>query len=125
LAEHVKTLPQGIYSDLGSHSDALSGGQIQRLGLARALYTKPNLIVLDEATSALDAATEASIASAIRNLGDQTTVIVIAHRLSTIQHADQVYVMEDGKILASGTFKEVRRRAPMIEEYVKLMSFDD
>ena len=125
LAEHVKTLPHGIYSDLGSHSDALSGGQIQRLGLARALYTKPNLIVLDEATSALDAATEASIASAIRNLGDQTTVIVIAHRLSTIQHADQVYVMEDGKILASGTFKEVRRRAPMIEEYVKLMSFDD
>jgi len=125
LAEHVKTLPHGIYSDLGAHSDALSGGQIQRLGLARALYTKPNLIVLDEATSALDAATEASIASAIRNLGQQTTVIVIAHRLSTIQHADQVYVMEDGKILANGTFKEVRRRVPMIEEYVKLMSFDD
>ena len=124
LADHVRGIPDTIHANLGSHSDALSGGQIQRLGLARALYTKPNLIVLDEATSALDAATEASIAGAIRSLGGDTTVIVIAHRLSTIQHADQVHVMEDGQILDSGTFKEVRKRVPMIEEYVKLMSFD-
>ena len=117
-------IPDTIHANLGSHSDALSGGQIQRLGLARALYTKPNLIVLDEATSALDAATEASIAGVIRGLGGDTTVIVIAHRLSTIQHADQVHVMENGRILDSGTFKEVRKRVPMIEEYVKLMSFD-
>jgi len=80
---------------------------------------------LDEATSALDAATEASIAGAIQALGRDTTVIVIAHRLSTIQHADQVHVMEDGAIIASGTFKEVRKKAPLIEEYVKLMSFDE
>lgn len=125
LMSHVDELPEGIYSSLGAHSDALSGGQIQRLGLARALYTNPRLIVLDEATSALDAATEASIAEAIRGLGAETTVIVIAHRLSTIQHADVVYVMDEGKILASGTFKEVRKKVPMIEEYVKLMSFDD
>ena len=125
LAEHVRRIPDTIHANLGSHSDALSGGQIQRLGLARALYTKPNLIVLDEATSALDAATEASIAGAIRSLGGDTTVIVIAHRLSTIQHADQVHVMENGRILDSGTFKEVRKRVPMIEEYVKLMSFDN
>jgi len=125
LADHVRTLERGIHSDLGSHSDALSGGQIQRLGLARALYTKPNLIILDEATSALDAATEASISGAIQQLGSDTTVIVIAHRLSTIQHADIVHVMDQGRIVDSGTFKEVRRRVPMIEEYVKLMSFDD
>ena len=125
LADHVRGLDDTIHSTLGSHSDALSGGQIQRLGLARALYTKPHLIVLDEATSALDAATEASIAAAIRNLGHETTVIVIAHRLSTIQHADQVLVMDEGRILDQGTFKEVRKRVPMIEEYVKLMSFDD
>ena len=124
LADHVRGITDTIHANLGSHSDALSGGQIQRLGLARALYTKPNLIVLDEATSALDAATEASISSTIRNLGGNTTVIVIAHRLSTIQHADCVYVMEEGRILDSGTFKEVRKRVPMIEEYVKLMSFD-
>ena len=124
LSEHVRGIPDTIHANLGSHSDALSGGQIQRLGLARALYTKPNLIVLDEATSALDAATEASISGVIRSLGGETTVIVIAHRLSTIQHADQVHVMENGRILDSGTFKEVRKRVPMIEEYVKLMSFD-
>lgn len=125
LAQHVRTLDRGILTDLGPHSDSLSGGQIQRLGLARALYTKPNLIVLDEATSALDAATEASIGTAIRSLGEETTVIVIAHRLSTIQYADTVHVMESGKIIDSGTFPEVRKRVPMIEEYVKLMSFED
>ena len=125
LASHIRTLDDGIHSNLGSHSDSLSGGQIQRLGLARALYTKPNLIVLDEATSALDAATEASIGASIRQLGADTTVIVIAHRLSTIQHADSVHVMENGCIIDSGSFREIRRRVPMIEEYVKLMSFDD
>jgi ATP-binding cassette subfamily C protein len=125
LAAVVGAMEDTIHSSLGAHSDGLSGGQIQRLGLARALYTNPSLIILDEATSALDAATEASIAAAIQALGKDTTVIVIAHRLSTIQHADQVHVMDEGKILASGTFKEVRKAVPMIEEYVKLMSFDE
>ena len=125
LFDLVLGLPEKIHSSLGAHSDGLSGGQIQRLGLARALYTNPRLIILDEATSALDAATEASVAEAIGNLGSETTVIVIAHRLSTIQHADQVHVMDEGKVIASGTFKEVRKKVPLIEEYVKLMSFDE
>ena len=125
LATLVAELPDGIHSSLGAHSDGLSGGQIQRLGLARALYSSPRLIVLDEATSALDAATEASITEAIANLGSETTVVVIAHRLSTIQNSDQVHVLDDGRIVASGTFSEVRKKVPMIEEYVKLMSFDD
>ena len=125
MAELVSGLPEGIHSSLGAHSDELSGGQIQRLGLARALYTQPRLIVLDEATSALDAGTEASITEAISNLGAETTVIVIAHRLSTVQNSDQVFVMDDGKVVASGTFSQVRKKVPMIEEYVKLMSFDD
>ncbi len=125
LAGHVRALPKGIHSDLGAQVDGLSGGQRQRLGLARALYTRPHLLVLDEATSALDAGTEATIATSIRNLGESTTVIVIAHRLSTIQHADKVYVIEDGLITAEGSFKEVRKRVPLIEEYVRLMSIDD
>jgi ATP-binding cassette subfamily C protein len=125
LASLIEGLPDGIHSSLGAHSDGLSGGQIQRLGLARALYSNPRLIVLDEATSALDAATEASITEAIANLGSETTVVVIAHRLSTIKNADQVHVMDDGRIVASGTFSQVRKKVPMIEEYVKLMSFDD
>ncbi len=124
LAEYVKGLPDGIYSDLGKQADALSGGQRQRLGLARALYPNPRLLVLDEATSALDAGTEASVAATIDKLGQSTTVIVIAHRLSTIQHADVVYVIEDGFISAQGTFKQVRKQVPLIEEYVRLMSFD-
>ena len=125
LSDFVGSLPNGINSSLGAHSDSLSGGQIQRLGFARALYTEPRLIILDEATSALDAATEASVAASIKNVGAETTVIVIAHRLSTIQDADQVHVLLDGRVLSSGTFTEVRKNVPMIEEYVKLMSFTD
>lgn len=125
LEEFVKNLPLGIHSSLGAHSDSLSGGQIQRLGFARALYSDPSLVILDEATSALDAATEASVAASIKNVGEKTTVVVIAHRLSTIQDADEVHVVDDGRIIASGKFAEVRKSVPMIEEYVKLMSFSD
>jgi len=125
LGDFVESLPEGIHSSLGAHSDSLSGGQIQRLGFARALYTRPRLIILDEATSALDAATEASVAESIKNAGGETTVVVIAHRLSTIQDADQVHVLVDGQIVSSGTFTQVRKKVPMVEEYVKLMSFAD
>lgn len=125
LGELIEELPEGIFASLGAHSDGLSGGQIQRLGLARALYSNPRLVVLDEATSAMDAATEANVTDAIAQLGSETTVIVIAHRLSTIQNADRVHVLDAGQLVASGTFSEVRKKVPMIEEYVKLMSFDD
>ncbi len=125
LSSFVADLANGIDTDLGKHSHALSGGQTQRMGLARALYHKPRLLVLDEATSALDAQTEADISESIRDLAQTTTLIVIAHRLSTIQHADCVYAMEDGRIVGSGTFLEVRKTVPMIEQYVQLMSFDE
>lgn len=124
LSGFVERLPNGIHTSLGRQADALSGGQKQRLGLARALYTSPQLIVLDEATSALDASTEASISDTVTALKSQATLIVIAHRLSTVQHADSIYVVEQGKILTEGTFSEVRKKVPMIEEYVRLMSFD-
>lgn len=125
LWEFVSGLKDGIHSDMGAQSDSLSGGQAQRLGLARALYSRPRLIVLDEATSALDAATEASISQAILSRRGETTILVIAHRLSTVQRADAVHVMDDGRIVASGTFSEVRKAVPLVEEYVKLMSFDE
>ena len=123
--ELVSSLPGGMHASLGEQANALSGGQLQRLGMARALYSRPRLLVLDEATSALDAGSEAEVSANIDALGDSVTVIVIAHRLSTIQHADRVYVMENGRVIGEGTFREVRRSVPMIEEYVKLMSFDD
>jgi ATP-binding cassette subfamily C protein len=125
LHDTIAALPEGIDTSLGKQSDALSGGQLQRLGLARSLYPRPRLIALDEATSALDAGSEFAVSQNILNLGENVTVIVIAHRLSTIQKADKVFVIEDGHIAGSGTFKEVRKKVPMIEEYVKLMSFDD
>jgi ABC-type multidrug transport system fused ATPase/permease subunit len=125
LDDVVHGMPGGIHSSLGKQSDQLSGGQLQRLGLARALYPKPRLIILDEATSALDAGSEAAVSKNIRELGESVTLIVIAHRLSTIQHADCVYVVDEGKIIASGPFNTLRKTVPMIEEYVRLMSFDD
>jgi len=125
LTAFVDSLPKGMDSDLGKHSEALSGGQVQRLGLARALYTKPRLIVLDEATSALDAGMEANVSQQIHNLGTETTVFVIAHRLSTIQKADVVFLIDGGEVAASGTFQQLRRAVPMIQEYVSLMSFDE
>jgi ABC-type multidrug transport system fused ATPase/permease subunit len=124
LHEFVAGLPEGIHSSVGSQADALSGGQIQRLGLARAFYEKPRLIVLDEATSALDAGSEALITQSLKNLGRDVTVIIIAHRLSTVQHSDVVFLLEDGKITASGKFAHLRKTVPMVAEYVRLMSFD-
>ena len=118
----VKGFSDGIHSSLGKQADALSGGQKQRLGLARALYTSPRLLVLDEATSALDAGTEASVSATIGKLGKSVTVLIIAHRLSTIQDADTVFVIEGGRISAQGKFSDVRRKAPVVEEYVRLMA---
>jgi len=124
LHDFVAGLPDGIHSSVGSQADSLSGGQIQRLGLARAFYEKPRLIVLDEATSALDAGSEALITESLTKLGRDVTVIIIAHRLSTVQHSDVVFLIEDGRITASGKFAHLRKTVPMVAEYVRLMSFD-
>jgi len=124
LGELVRKLPNGVETDLGLHSDSLSGGQMQRIGLARALYGRPSLLVLDEATSALDAETEASISESLKKLGQATTTIIIAHRLSTVQNVDAVFVMDQGEIIARGTFKDLAKSSPLVKRYVKLMSFD-
>lgn len=125
LLDFVDSLPEGIDTRVGKQSEAFSGGQVQRIGLARALYVSPRLIVLDEATSGLDASTEAVISSTLRELSGELTIIVIAHRLSTVQRADTVVVLEGGRVVAEGDFATVRRTVPMVAEYVKLMSFDD
>ncbi len=125
LEDFVSSLPDGIDTSVGEQTDAFSGGQIQRIGLARALYVQPRLLVLDEATSALDAGTESVISESLQRLRGATTLVVIAHRLSTVQHADVVFVIEEGEIAASGDFPTVRRTVPMVADYVKLMSFDD
>ncbi len=120
LRELVTELPDGFESDLGKQSDSLSGGQLQRIGLARALYVNPNLLILDEATSALDAETESVISDSLNELRGKCTVLVIAHRLTTVQNADLVYVIDQGKIVASGKFSELAKSNEIVAKYVEL-----
>ena len=125
LREVVLSLPQGIFTDLGNYQDGLSGGQIQRLGLARALYTSPGLLVMDEATSALDAESEAEIAKALDQIRGKVTVVLIAHRLNTVQHADKVFLINEGTLTDQGTFLELVKRNPAIDRLVQLMKVEE
>ncbi|MFZ7823939.1 ABC transporter ATP-binding protein [Priestia sp. 40] len=106
-AEFVRRLPQGLDSLIGDRGIKLSGGERQRLVLARAILRNPSILVLDEATSALDTENEAKIQEALERLKGKMTIIVIAHRLSTIRNADQVIVLEQGKIIQQGGFTQL------------------
>jgi ABC-type multidrug transport system fused ATPase/permease subunit len=121
LDEFVAALPDGIDTQVGERGTKISGGQRQRLGIARAMFTRPHLLVLDEATSSLDAETEASISEAIHELRGSTTVVIIAHRLSTVRKADKVVYLSNGKVLATGTFEEVRKALPDFDVQAKIM----
>jgi ATP-binding cassette subfamily C protein len=121
LSDLISELPDGLDTQLGKLKDELSGGQMQRLGLARALYTKPGLLVMDEATSALDAESEAKIQQALDAMRGSVTVILIAHRLNTIQHADAVILVEEGQVKDVGTLKDLTARNPSVERVVDLM----
>jgi ABC-type multidrug transport system fused ATPase/permease subunit len=121
LTEFVNTLPEGLDTNLGERGAKISGGQRQRIGIARALFTKPKLLVLDEATSSLDGGTEESISNDIQKLKGSTTVVLIAHRLSTVREADLVLYMHKGEIVARGTFEEVRNAVSDFDRQAKLM----
>ena len=121
LDDFVASLPDGIDTQVGERGARISGGQRQRLGIARAMFTRPHLLVLDEATSSLDGETEASISDAIHALRGSTTVVVIAHRLSTVRNADKVVYLSNGKVLATGTFEEVRKAVPDFDHQAKIM----
>lgn len=121
LSEFVRKLPQGLDTPVGEHGNKISGGQRQRLGIARAMFTRPKLLVLDEATSSLDGQTEADISDAIQALKGSVTVVMIAHRLSTVRNADQVIYMDLGRIVARGSFDEVRSAVPDFDSQARLM----
>jgi ABC-type multidrug transport system fused ATPase/permease subunit len=121
LEDFVRSLPDGLDTQVGERGTRISGGQRQRLGIARAMFTRPKLLVLDEATSSLDGQTEADISEAIQGLHGSVTVVMIAHRLSTVLNADIVIYMAEGKILAQGTFSEVRAAVPDFDRQAELM----
>ncbi len=120
LHEFVSSeLPQNYLTVVGERGTRLSGGQIQRIGIARALYRKPRILVLDEATSALDNMTEGAVMDAIANLGHKITIVIVAHRLSTVRACDCIYVMEHGQIRDRGTFDELSLNSGRFQEMIR------
>jgi ABC-type multidrug transport system fused ATPase/permease subunit len=107
LSEPVDELPEGLDTLVGERGLTLSGGQRQRVAIARALIAEPRILVLDDATSSVDATTESRIKGALREVMEGRTTFVIAHRLSTISLADEVVVLEDGRVVARGTHEEL------------------
>lgn len=121
LMEFVETLADGIDSYVGERGSRISGGQRQRLGIARAFLTRPKLLVLDEATSALDAETESNISSVLLELQGKVTVVMIAHRLSTVRRSDKVIYIDNGVIIAQGSFESIRNSVPNFDKQAKLL----
>jgi ABC-type multidrug transport system fused ATPase/permease subunit len=111
----------GILTEVGEAGAKLSGGQRQRLGIARALISRPKLLIMDEVTSALDSETEASLAESLMSLKGSSTIVMIAHRLSSVRLADSVVYVQDGQIRAIGTFSEVRSQIAEFDEQARLM----
>jgi ABC-type multidrug transport system fused ATPase/permease subunit len=120
LLEDVLNMPNQLREMVGERGTRLSGGQRQRLGIARALFTDPEVIIFDEATSSLDPITERAVTDAIYERKGSITLIVIAHRLSTVQKADLVILLEKGRVVAKGTFEEVRAIAPKFDQQARL-----
>jgi len=121
LTRVVNRLPNGIDSNVGEKGSKLSGGERQRVGIARALITRPKLLILDEATSALDGDTENEISEALSRMKGEITVILIAHRLTTVRNATHVIYMDKGSILSSGTFEQVRSEVPNFDRQAGLI----
>lgn len=109
--EFIEALPQGFDTPVGAKAAQISGGQRQRLAIARALVRKPAVLILDEATSALDAASETLVNQAVKRITDSNSLmtILIAHRLSTLKTADEIVFMQDGKVVERGTYEELAR----------------
>jgi ATP-binding cassette subfamily C protein len=122
--EFVFGLPKGLETILGDRGVLVSGGERQRLALARALLRKPSLLILDEATSSLDSENEKRIQKAIEKLHGQMTILVISHRLSTIRGADVIHVIEEGNLIESGTWGELIARNERFKELYKAQDVD-
>ena len=123
--EFVDSLPGGWSTQVGEFGVLLSGGQRQRITIARALLRRPSILIFDEATSALDAKTEQTIQNAIQALRGQRTIFLIAHRLSTVRQADRIIVLDQGRLMNSGTHEELMRDAGPYREWIQLQNSPD
>ena len=118
---HAYSHPGALEMNVEPDAGQLSGGEIQRLGIARALYRDPGILFLDEATSALDAETEAQISKVLDSLRGKMTVVLIAHRLSTVMNSDKIIYLDKGRVVAEGTFSELQNKVPDFAKAVELM----
>jgi subfamily B ATP-binding cassette protein MsbA len=120
MTDFIQKMPEKEFTSLGDKGMLISGGQKQRISIARELFKKSEILILDEATSALDSETELYIQRNIEKLQGNYTLIIIAHRLSTIKKADQIYMLENGKINSHGTFEELTELSPKFKRMVSL-----
>ena len=118
-------LPEGYASHLGEQGVRLSGGQRQRIALARAILNDPRILLLDEATSALDTESEYHVQQALEELMHNRTTVIIAHRLSTILHADCIAVMDQGRLVATGTHQELLASCELYQRLASLQFRDE
>ena len=123
LEEFVAGLPEGLGNRMGEHGVKVSAGQRQRIGIARALYHDPSVLVLDEATSALDSATEAEVTRALAELRRRKTVIIIAHRLSTVRDCDVLFLLKDGALTAAGDYEAMLHTSREFRDMVEAAKF--
>ena len=121
LADFLVENREGLDTSVGERGFRLSGGQRQRLGIARALYTRPKLLVLDEATSALDAETEQAIVATLAELEGEVTTITVAHRLATVRNCDELLFLQHGRVVGRGTFDQVRAQAEEFDRQASLL----
>ncbi len=115
----VEKLPNGINTEVGERGARLSGGERQRIGIARALYRKPQLLVLDEATSSLDTMTEAAVMRSVESLTGNLTLIHVAHRISTVMDCDQIAVFDEGRVVGCGTYEELMESCGVFQRLVR------
>jgi ABC-type multidrug transport system fused ATPase/permease subunit len=120
LISYVESLPEKELTRLGDNGILISGGQRQRISIARELYKDTEVLIFDEATSALDSETEKIIQENIEQLRGTYTIVLIAHRLSTIKEADTIYLLEKGKVTASGSFDEMVHKSTRFKKMVSL-----